>query len=259
MARERIDSPRNQRLQLVRKLASRRVRQAEASIVVEGEDLVHAGLAAGHALRFLLVDEDRGIDDDLAALAGAAAVCDVAPDLLAGVCELAHPPRVIGVFRHDPSDLPLPLAQPSLVLEAVHDPGNVGTAIRSAVALGIADVVVLPGCADVWSNKALRASMGATFRARIHKVSSADQLAQLHLVVFDADASLPVWDAALGEHPALCIGAERAGVSAELRALAACTVQIPFADMSSDSLNAGVAASLAVYEWHRQQTRGGTS
>ena len=117
--------------------------------MVEGEDLVEAGLAAGLEPVELLVAGEN-----------------VSAEVLASVSELPHPPRRIAVFQRD--DLPRldPGAAPAVGLALWHvgDPGNVGTIIRSADALGPAFGALSSGSADPTGPKALRASMGAVFR-----------------------------------------------------------------------------------------------
>src|SRR3954469_9596288 len=140
-----ITSATNPRLKLIRKRESRRQRAKSGLFVCEGEDLVDAALAAGIEPHDLLVAGE-----------------DVEPELFAEVSTLAHPPRVIGVFRG--SDLPPFAARPAtLALWHVADPGNVGTLIRTADAFGAA-IALSEGCADPTSPKALRAAAGATFR-----------------------------------------------------------------------------------------------
>ena len=140
-----ITSASNPRLKLIRKLESRRQRDKLGLFVCEGEDLVDAARAAGIEPVDLLVAGE-----------------DVEPELLAGVSTMAHPPRVIGVYRR--SDLPPFEQRPaSLALWHVSDPGNVGTLIRTADAFGAA-IGLSEGCADPTAPRALRASAGATFR-----------------------------------------------------------------------------------------------
>src|SRR2546428_5094203 len=141
-----ITSASNPRLKLVRRLQSRAQRARTGLFVCEGEDLVEAALAAGLEPVDLLVGGES-----------------VAPELLAAVSTLPHPARVVAVFRH--ADLPAFEPRPvGLALWHVADPGNVGTLIRAADALGPAFVSLSAGCADPTGQKALRASAGAVFR-----------------------------------------------------------------------------------------------
>jgi RNA methyltransferase, TrmH family len=153
-----ITSASNPRLKLVRKLASGRQRAKLGLFVCEGEDLVAAGLAAGITPVEALVGAERPVE--LEGLEGAE---EVEQGLLAELSSLAHPPRIVAIFRR--ADLPKELDAPTgLALWHVGDPGNVGTLVRTADALGPAFVALSPGCADPTSPKALRASMGAIFR-----------------------------------------------------------------------------------------------
>ena len=112
--------------------------------MAEGEDLVEAARGAGIEPVELFVAGET-----------------VEPELLAEVSTLAHPPRVIGVYRR--ADLPRGTRPRTLALSRVSDPGNVGTLMRTAEAFGAA-VALSRGCADLIGPKALRASMGAVFR-----------------------------------------------------------------------------------------------
>ena len=142
-----IASAANPRLKLVRRLRSAAQRRRLGLFVVEGEDLVRAGL-------------DAGLEPEDVLMAGG----DVEPKLLADVSELAHPARVIAVFRRE--GLRKADARPvGLALWHVANPGNVGTLIRTADAFG-AFVALSSGCADPTSPKALRGSAGAVFRVR---------------------------------------------------------------------------------------------
>src|SRR6185437_2155072 len=135
-----ISSRDNERLKLVRKLHDRRWRDKLGLFAVEGEDLVADDL---EPVDLLIAGEN------------------VEPSLLAEVSTLAHPPRVIAVYRRD--DLPRGTRPVTLALWQVGDPGNVGTLLRAADAFG-AGVALSEGCADPTGPKALRASMGAVFR-----------------------------------------------------------------------------------------------
>ncbi|MDX6402417.1 MAG: methyltransferase, TrmH family, partial [Gaiellaceae bacterium] len=166
---------------------------------------------------------------------------DVSLELLAEVSTLAHPPRVLGVYRRD--DLPRGTRPVTLALWHVADPGNVGTLIRSADAFG-AGIALSPGCADPTGPKALRASMGALFRVPI--------------VDFDAPAGrrvalvphggTPLHEVDLGGDIVFVLGAERDGLPAEV--LERCDVQASI-PQHGESLNVAMAGTIALYERSR--------
>jgi TrmH family RNA methyltransferase len=241
-----ITSAANPRLKLVRRLHTRTQRQRLGLFVCEGEDLVDAALDAGLAPVEALVDAERPPVPDR--LSGAEAV---EPKLLAAVSELAHPPRVVAVFRR--ADLPrLDPAEPppvGLALWHVGDPGNVGTIVRSADALGPAFVCLSAGCADPTGPKALRASMGAVFRVPLGAFDDAPR-PRIALV---PRGGTPLPELEPGERTTFVLGAERAGLPAELLETCDGTATIPLSD-GAESLNVAAAAAVALYD---RRLRGG--
>jgi RNA methyltransferase, TrmH family len=223
-----ITSASNPRLKLIRRLESRRQRAKLGLFVCEGEDLVDAARAAGIEPADLLVSGE-----------------DVEPELLATVSTLAHPPRVIGVFRHD--DLPAwAQRRATLALWHVADPGNVGTLIRSADAFG-ASIALSVGCADPTGSKALRGSAGAIFRIPIGRF---DEAAGLRVALV-AHGGEPIDRVELPEPTIFVLGAEREGVPEQLVAACDAVASIPLAD-SAESLNVAAAGAIALYEWSRR-------
>jgi RNA methyltransferase, TrmH family len=222
-----ITSASNPRLKLIRKLESRRQRAKTGLFVCEGEDLVDAALAAGIEPHDILVAGD-----------------DVEPELLAGVSALAHPPRVVGVFRR--ADLPgYAPRRSTLALWHVADPGNVGTLIRTADAFGAA-VVLSDGCADPTGGKALRAAAGATFRVPLGHFAEAVG----RRVALAAHGGEPLDNADLGEQTVFVLGAEREGLPPEVIAGCEATVTIRIAQ-GAESLNVAAAGAIALYRASR--------
>jgi TrmH family RNA methyltransferase len=236
-----ITSASNPRLKLVRKLASGRQRAKLGLFACEGEDLVAAGLEAGLAPVEALVDPGRPLH--LEGLAGAE---EVEPALLAELSSLAHPPRVIAVFRR--ADLPRQLDAPAgLALWRVADPGNVGTLVRTADALGPAFVALSEGCADPTSPKAVRASMGAIFRVPVGRFGEAPR-PWIGLVPRGGRALV---EADFGERTTFVLGAEREGLPDDVAASCDALVSIPLAE-AAESLNVAAAGAIALYERRRR-------
>lgn len=233
-----ITSASNQRLRLVRKLASRRQREKLGLFVCEGEDLVAAGLDAGLEPVEALVDPERPALAER--LAGAEAV---EPRLLAEVSALGHPPRVVAVFRR--ADLPRGVHGAGIALWRVGDPGNVGTLLRAADALGAGFVALSAGCADPTSPKALRASAGAVFRVATAPFEDAPR-PWLALV---ASGGTPLAETDLAEGT-LILGAEREGLSEDMLTRCDARVTIP-QEPTAESLNVAVAGAIALYERRR--------
>jgi RNA methyltransferase, TrmH family len=238
-----ITSSANPRLKLVRKLTARRQRDKLGLFVCEGEDLVAAGLDAGLEPVEVLVDSERPALQDRLPRAET-----VAPELLAEVSTLAHSPRVIAVFRR--ADLRRGVDVPvGLCLWQLADPGNVGTLVRTADALGPAFVALSPGCADPTSPKALRASMGAVFRVPFASFDDAPR-PWIGLV---PRGGRPLSDLELTSPVTFVLGSEREGLLEEVAERCDELASIPLVP-GAESLNVAAAGAIALYErWCREQ------
>jgi TrmH family RNA methyltransferase len=234
-----ITSAHNEQLKDLRKLtARRRARDLAGRFVAEGEDLLAAADAAGWP----------AIERYCAAGSGLGGI-EVEPALLAQISELGSGTRALAVFQTRWTERPLgPLC---VCLHGVKDPGNVGTILRSAAAFGAASVAMGPGCADPFGPKAVRASMGAVFEVALTR---APELAELPgpTVALVADAGQPLDTLPLAHGATLLIGAEREGLPAEIAASADHVARIPIA---THSLNAAMAATIALYETSRRMAR----
>jgi len=230
-----ITSAHNPQLKELRRLHRRRDRDRTQRFLAEGEDLI---AAARQAARPPLVGY-RVAGSGL----GAPDFIDVAGDALAAVSTLGSGTRVIGVYAQRWAAPTGPLC---LYLHGVHDPGNVGTALRGAVALGASSVVLGPGCADPHGPKAVRASMGAVFAVALARAAGPEELPGERIALV-ARAGEPLRGPTSGP-VTLCVGAERDGLPDDFVAAADRVAHIPIA---GESLNAAMAATVALYEMTR--------
>jgi TrmH family RNA methyltransferase len=168
---------------------------------------------------------------------------DVASELLAEVSALAHPPRVVAVFRRD--DLPGGTRPVTLALWRVGDPGNVGTLLRAADAFG-AGIALSEGCADPTGPKAVRASMGSLFRVPL---SGFDEPPGKRVALVPSGASL-LPDLQVDGDVVLVLGAEREGLPAEVLDRCEARASIPQPG-GGESLNVAMAGAIALYELAR--------
>ncbi|MDX6515736.1 MAG: methyltransferase, TrmH family [Gaiellaceae bacterium] len=241
MAREVIRSAANERLKRVRKLASAKERDETGLFVAEGEDLVAAALDVGIRPVEAFVDAERPVLEERLPEAVA-----VEPSVLERVSTLAHPPRIIAVFSR--GDLPAAGAERvALALWDVSDPGNVGALVRAADGLGPARLCLSGRSADPSGPKALRASMGALFRVPI--VGFDEGVGERVALVAHGGTPLPELE--LPGEVTFVLGAERAGLPAEVVAACAATATIPLAGRA-ESLNVALAGAIALYEWRRR-------
>jgi TrmH family RNA methyltransferase len=213
-----ITSKDNQQLKTIRKLLSKR---RDGLFVAEGEDLVEAAAAHGWEPVILL-----------------RAGVDVEPELMPS--GLGSGSRVVGVYEERWAE---PGGDLAVYLHGVHDPGNVGTIVRSAHALADGPVILGPDCADPYGPKAVRASMGSIFarppaRGRFESLTGAT-------VALDPSAEQTLADVQVGPPVVLCVGGERRGLPAELHATH--RARIPLRSDGPDSLNAAISAAIALY------------
>ena len=221
-----ITSPHNDKLKEIRRLNRRR----EARFVAEGEDLLEAADRAGWRPVYRLT-----------------AGVDVAPELLADVSALGSGTRALAVYERRFS---VPTGPLCVALWGVRDPGNVGTVLRSALAFGAASVALGPDCADPFGPKAVRASMGAIFALPVARVSDPEELPGVR-VALAAHAGEPL-AGPLDDPLTIIVGAERAGLPADVIAKCDEVAHIPIA---TESLNAAMAATVALYEATRGRVR----
>ena len=226
-----ITSPNNETLKEVRKLAGRKWRDKLARFVAEGEDLLEAADAAGWTPVARLVAKGSGLEGE-----------EVAPHLLAELSSLGSGTRALAIYdqRYATS-----LGDRCVALWGVRDPGNVGAVLRAAQAFGASAVALGPGSADPFGPKAVRASMGALFHVPVKRVRALEELPAPRVALV-ARAGRPL--EAVERAATIVVGAEREGVPDEV--LAGCdeTAHIP---IRSESLNAAMAATVALYETDR--------
>jgi TrmH family RNA methyltransferase len=229
-----ITSPTNQHLTEIRKLARAKARARSGRFVVEGEDLLAAAAAARISPLYVLCVQGHESASDAGWL-------EVSPVLLAKVSGLGSSSRVIGVFEQRWSAPVGPLA---VALWGVGDPGNVGTIIRAAHAFGASSVALGPGSADPYGPKAVSASMGAVFATKIARFSSVAELGG-RLVGLAPGVGEPL-DGPFEDTVTLLVGGEREGLAPELLQQCHDVRHIP--QVAGDSLNAAMAATVALYE-----------
>ena len=227
-----ITSTHNEKLKEIRRLARRRERDARGRFVAEGEDLIAAAARAGWAPVHLLAAAGSGLEGEL-----------VEQALLDSVSGLGSGSRTIGVFE---ARWGAPAGPLCVYLHGVADPGNVGTILRSALAFGAGSVVLGPGCADPFGPKAVRASMGAIFAVPVARAQRVDDVPGERIALV-AGAGAPLAGPAAGE-TTLVVGAERDGLPPDVVAACDRIARIPIA---GDSLNAAMAATVALYELTR--------
>ncbi|HEY4998665.1 MAG TPA: RNA methyltransferase [Usitatibacter sp.] len=256
---KKIESRENAAYKAMAKLASSgSERRKTGQSVLDGAHLVAAFLACGRKPEEVMVDASGLADPEVAALVERSAPAPVtllSDALFKALSTVQTPTGVIARVRTPqghavPADAPL-----VLLLDDIQDPGNVGTLLRSAAAAGAGHVMLSGGCAFAWSPKVLRAAMGAHFALNI--VESADLgefLARFRgaSVALDAHAQTSLYELDLKGPAAFIVGNEGAGISPSLLAAAKLRARIPMPGLV-ESLNAGIAGSICLFEAVRQR------
>lgn len=250
-----ITSQQNPKIKELRKLQRARDRARTGLFLAEGEDLIAAAIGAGRPA----VEGFR-----LAGTAiGGPGFEDVEGDVMASVSTLGSGTRAIGVYEQRYGDVVGPLC---VYLHGVSDPGNVGTVMRSALAFGASSVALGEGCADPHSPKAVRASMGAIFAMSIARVKGVGELPGkkvalvshvgdplTHVIeTLGVDADRDGRTEEVAPAVTLLVGAEREGLPLDVVEACEHVAHIPIV---SESLNAAMAATVALYETTRSSIR----
>lgn len=256
-----IASADNPRFRALLKLAqSARERRTSGLSLLDGVHLVaaylqHIGQPAEIALSHSGL-ENPEVVELLATMAGADVVL-YADGLFRQLSSVATPTGIIGVVPTPRLAQPAALTGPSVWLEDIQDPGNVGSILRSAAAAGIPTVCLSRHSVHAWSPRVLRAGMGAHFALRIFEGADLRAIAEVYsgrIIATSVSEGTPLFDADLTGDVALLFGNEGAGLSAELTARAEHTVHIPMPGLT-ESLNVGAAAAVCLFERVRQQRR----
>lgn len=253
MSRERITSRANPLVARIRKLNSRRSSRREERVFSgEGPKLLAEALKWGAELETVVCAEGMALPE----LPDWVRTVEVPEGLLEAVADTKTPQGVVFLCKGKTLDMPRKLeGKRYLILDGVQDPGNVGTIWRTADAFGADGLILCNGCADPWSPKTVRSSMGAVFRLPVYEGTlseAADKLAAADIPLYAAALRADTVDVrAVGlSRAAVIIGSEGQGVSEQGLSLCRKTLKIPMRERC-ESLNAAVAASVILWEMAR--------
>lgn len=252
---ESISSSSNPKIKYVRRLQSDgRFRRKEGVFVVEGTRWMSELVEAQIAPSVLLCTADWLADNEPLLAHWGERPLTITADLMQEVSDTQTPAGVLAVI--DQPRLTWP-AQPTflLLLDALRDPGNLGTLLRTAAAAGVEGVILAPGCVDPFNPKVVRSTMGALLRLPIRRAEWAEiepLTAATHLYLAAGEGET-LYTAVDWTQPAtLIIGGEADGAGSRARQLAQKRIAIPMA-RNTESLNAAVAGSVILFEAVRQK------
>jgi TrmH family RNA methyltransferase len=244
-------------LSLARDLGRRKARERRAMFVVEGvratEELLRSNLVLTGALIAPQLDEaprGRALHDAL--IARGLAVEEVTPRDFASAAQTESPQGILAVAEVPDRSLEhiIAAAAPILVLDGLQDPGNVGTILRTAAALGASATLALPGTVDLWNPKVVRSAVGA------HFTHLAFDTTWETLSAFLSGNAIELWVAAANgtsvrdirrpSRVAIALGNEGAGVSSVVAEAASQRISIPI-NAQAESLNVAIAAGILLF------------
>lgn len=269
-AGNRVTSTSSERVTRVRALHSRSGRRKAGRFAVEGPQGVLSALVAGIRVHDLLVDESTQLSFvDLIARAERAGtrITSVTPAVMSAMSDTQQPQGVLAVCDLLPQfDLAGLMAAPGavVVLEAVSDPGNVGTAIRTCDSVSAAGVVLTPESADIHGGKVVRSTAGSLFHLpvlagrELDAIVAAAHAAGRTVALATGDGDVSLFDAVdagtVDDQTCWVIGSEAHGASEEARSSADVRIAIPMTGRA-ESLNAAVAAAIVLYVTRHAESR----
>ena len=260
-----ITSTQNQRVKDLVRLRERRERDGSGLFLIEGYRELTRALEAGVVFIDLYVCPPLYLGSNEPALIDAVTsagvpLTELGEAAFRKVSYRDRPEGLLGVARQSPTTLdrlPQTLTPLILVVESIEKPGNLGTMLRTADAAGVSAVVVCDPTTDPYNPNVVRASLGTLFTVPLAIATTSDTIEWLAGRGIRSVATIPgsrlaIWDADLTGALALVVGSEQYGLSPTWRRQADLEVGLPMAG-SADSLNAAMAAGIALFEAVRQR------
>jgi TrmH family RNA methyltransferase len=249
-------------------LKSKKGRAEQGRFLIEGVHLCREALAADVSLDLLLYTRSGFQDPEIKTLVSTAqrrglSNLIIAPSTLASLTDMATPQGIMAVARKSPVPASIHRGSMLLLLDRVRDPGNVGTLVRTADAVGADGVFISGESADLYNPKALRSTQGSIFHLPVQADADSKEIVTtlkskgFHIFIAAPRARLIHTRARFPRRFLLVVGNETQGVSEDLRGLADDLIRVPLRGRA-ESLNVAMAAGVILYEALRQREAGGT-
>lgn len=261
-----LSSVANERVKLWSSLLEKKHRDRKGLFIIEGIHLVKEAISNKAELEAIIYDADRGLPQEIAALteqvAGYTEWYKATKQIMSKCTGTETAPPIFAVVAK-PSYDEAALFEPNglvVVLDGVRDPGNVGTIIRSADAVGATGVILGKGCVDLYNPKTVRSTMGSLFHLPIIEGELLPYIAQakqagIHIVGTSLQATEHCYSYNWKAGSWLVMGSEGDGLSEEIEAEVNKSIIIPMVG-SSESLNVAMATTVLLYEALRQRRFG---
>lgn len=260
--REVIISNQNKTIKQIKSLHAKKYRDNLQQYVIEGYKLVVEAIQYNKPVALILISDEAVKTESGMELIRSCEEVDIPTyvadnRVFAEASEMDTPQGVLAVLQKQEHDLESIISKDSFILmllDEVRDPGNVGTIIRTADACGITAVILSKGCADLYNSKTIRATMGSMFHIPVitdtELMTLVEQLKQADAEVMGADphSNISCLDVPGKQRTAIIIGNEANGLRDEIKAAASQRITIPMPG-KAESLNAGIAAAILMYEF----------
>lgn len=235
----------NKHKKLVRSLAQKKQRDKQQAFIAEGPKVVAELLQAGFALQYLFCTDDSLFTEQQPILVSQAE--------LQALSQLTTANSCLAIFAI-PQAKALPKSGLSVALDAIRDPGNLGTIIRLCDWFGISELICSQDCVDCYNPKVVQATMGSLARVNIHYTNLADYLSASTLPIYGAFMDgKSIYQEALAENAILVMGNEANGIRPETEVLINQRISIPrFGELqATESLNVASATAIILSEFRR--------
>lgn len=249
---EIIATTKNKKYKYIKSLNQKKIRDREGVFTVEGKKSVDDAIASGSCVRLVAMSESFSKNAQYSA-----ETVIIRDDLFDGLCDTKTPQGIIAVIEKKELDFIYDTEKLYIYCDNVSDPGNLGTIIRTADAAGMGGVLLSPGCADAYSPKTVRSSMGSFFNIDIVTGFGYNSLFGLKEKGFQlvcgalCDDSTDYTQTDFTKPTVIIVGNEANGVSDDILKSSEHII-IPIYG-KAESLNVGVAASVLMYEARRQR------
>ena len=251
-----ITSKTNKLIKHIKSLSQKKNRDENGEYIVEGIKMVAEAISSDLQITKIVVCND--FFNDAFKIPSSNEIEYVSSNVFEYISDTQTPQGILAVVKKSENYIKASLPNIIFALDNVQDPGNLGTIIRTLDCAGINTLLLSKGCADEYNTKVIRSTMGAIFRVNIlcglELVTELEKLKEkgykVIVTALDADANL--FDYSFSEKCIIVIGNGSNGVSEEIQKIADVRIKIPMVG-NTESLNAGVAASLMAYEVYRKK------
>lgn len=259
MSYQEITSLQNPKVKQWSQLLQKKGRDQQGKFLIEGVHLVQEALQAGADIEAVIYDIEKGLPDEIEAFCGNVTRIASLSSITSKLSETEHPQGIVAILHKPKADIHSLLTEGSLwvALDGVQDPGNVGTIIRSADAVGASGIWLGKGTVDVFNPKVVRSTMGSLFHLPVVEVDLMEWLPKLksrdvQVVGAGIDGASSCYDMDLTVPICWVMGNEARGLSPDVETLLDQLARIPMPGRA-ESLNVAMAATVLLFESMRQR------